>query len=462
MKHATLIALVLSALLLLCAHAQPSVTVTVAPTTAVTVAPTAAVTESPTTAVTEAPTTTVTESPTMALTIAPSPMPSSATSDSLLPPSPSSVPTTALEETAAPTGSATTKLSPAPSTTSVTTNSPTVATADAETPMPSTFAKTPVPTDLPSLAPAIFDDESPSKPGTPILTGQPASTTVSFRWVGSTDNVAVARYDIYDGPTLVGNTTTNSFTATNLSPNEQHSFTIVALDDSENESPASDSLVVHTLIQVDDFDDKDNVAEDNWGLWLSSCDGTLSNGGSSLQYLEGVGSSYDDSSFGARLDYEVDGGEWGFCNLFLDLNEARYKEGTFAVDLTMSNVTGIQFQLKGSEGSTVSLQLGTPLAEYNWIYYRYDLEPTSDWQTVSISFGEFIAEEGVPYTILNALESATTLVWEVSQVGRVGWFMIDNVDFMTSASNPEDVISGAVSLSLVVSMALTLVVGILI
>jgi len=313
------------------------------------------------------------------------------------------------------------------------------------------------------LAPVVFDDESPSKPGAPILTGQPASTTVSFGWAGSMDNVAVVHYDIYDGPTRIGNSTTNSFTATNLAPNEEHSFTVVALDASENESPASDSLVVHTLILVDDFDDKDNVAEDNWGLWLSSCDGTLSNGGSSLQYLEGVGSSYDDSSFGARLDYEVDGGEWGFCNLFLDLNEARYKEGTSAVDLTRSNVTGVQFQLQGSEGSTVSLQLGTPLADYNWIYYRYELEPTTEWQTVSISFGEFVAEEGVPYTILDALESAIALVWEVSQVGRVGWFTIDNVDFKTSASNPEDVISGAVSLSLIiVPIALTLVVGILI
>lgn len=459
----------------------PTMAATGAPTIAVTEAPAMAVTEAPAMAATKAPAMAVTGAPTGLSTSAPSPMPSLTTdstdaptvgegapkpsSGSLLPPSTSTVPT-AFEKTAVPTGSSTTEPSPMPSSlTTMMTKSPT-ASENEGTAMPSASAETAMPTDVltdsPSLAPTIFDDESPSKPGTPILIkGQKAATTVSFKWTGSMDNVAVTRYDIYDGPTLVGNATTNSFTATDLAPNEEHSFTVVALDASKNESPASNPLVVHTLILVDDFDDEDNVAEDNWGLWLASCDGTLSNGGSSLQYLEGVGSSYGDSSFGARLDYEIDGGEWGFCNLFLDFDETRYKEGTSAVDLTMSNVTGVQFQLQGSEGSTVSLQLGTPLAEYNWIYYRYDLTPSpDDWETVTVNFGEFVAEEGVPYTISDALKSATTLVWEVSQVGRVGWFMLDNVDFTTTASNPEDVISsGAVGLSLVVSIALSLVLG---
>lgn len=276
-----------------------------------------------------------------------------------------------------------------------------------------------------------------------------AATTVSFKWQGSTDNVAVIRYDIYDGATLVGNATTNSFTATDLTPNSEYSFTVVAMDAAENESPSSDPLEVVTLVQVDDFDDKDEVAEDKWGLWIASCDGTLSNGGSSLQYLPGFDGS------GARLDYEVDGGEWGYCNLFLDF------DGGASIDLTMSNVTGIQFNLQGSEGSTVALQLGTPLAEYNSIYYKYNLKPTPAWKTITVTFDQFVAEEGVPYTLSEALESATTLVWEVSQVGRVGWFMLDNVDFRTTASNPEDATSGATGLSLIVSIIISLSVGIL-
>jgi hypothetical protein len=232
---------------------------------------------------------------------------------------------------------------------------------------------------------------------------------------------------------------------------------VVALDAAENKSPASGPLEVHTTVIVDNFDDDDNVAEDDWGLWYATCNGTLGNGGSSLQYLAGYDWGYNpdgSNSSGAQVDYEVDGGEWGFCNLFLEFNEARYTND--GVDLTASNITGVQFQLQGSEGSTVYLQLGTQLAEWNWLYYKYELKPKPGFKTIKVNFGEFVAEDGVPYKISDALASATTLVWEVSQVGRAGWFMLDNVDFTTTESHPEDITSGATSLSFVVSIFISL------
>jgi hypothetical protein len=252
---------------------------------------------------------------------------------------------------------------------------------------------------------------------------------------------------------LIGNATKNRYTATGLVPSKDYAFTVVALDAADNESPSSSPLEVHTTVLVDNFDDNDNVAEDSWGLWFATCNGTLMNGGSSIQYLGGYDWGYNpdgSNSSGARLDYEVDGGEWGFCNLFLEFNEARYTND--GVDLTASNITGVQFQMEGSEGSTVSLQLGTPLADWNWIYYKYELRPSPGWKTIKVNFGDFVAEDEVPYSISDALASATTLVWEVSQVGRVGWFMIDNVDFTTTESHPGDVTSGAMSLSFVASI----------
>jgi hypothetical protein len=313
----------------------------------------------------------------------------------------------------------------APTTTSpVASSNPSAAPTTSGTMVP-TESLTTDSTNLPSSESSISDDEAPSVPGTPILTDL-ASTTVSFKWTGSTDDGAVVRYDIYDGVTLVGSATTNSFTATDLSPKTEYTFTVVALDAQKNESPASDPLQVATLIMMDNFHDEDNVAEDNWGLWFSTCDGTLSNGGSDLQYLAGF------DGFGARLDYEVDSGEWGFCNLFLDFDDGS------TVDLTLSNISGVQFELQGSEGSILSLQVGTPLPQDNWIYYMKNLKPTPSWTTVTVTFDELIAESGVPYTISEALQNAVTLVWEVSDVGHVGWFMIDNVDFTMTASSDDN------------------------
>jgi hypothetical protein len=57
------------------------------------------------------------------------------------------------------------------------------------------------------------------------------------------------------------------------------------------------------------------------------------------------------------------------------------------------------------------------------------------WTTVTAAFDEFVADNGVSYTLTEALENAVTLVWEVSDVEQVGWFMIDNVDFTTTASS---------------------------
>jgi Carbohydrate binding domain (family 11) len=447
MKQTTVEALILSALLL-CAHAQDAPSVSspnpsAMPMTIGTAAPTTAI-SSPIT-----PPLLTTDSPTG--TVAASPMPTAGSLTSAPTTSGTAVPTTPLSTpmpsstTDSPTGAV--AASPMPTAGSPPlTDSPTGAVV--ASPMPT--AGSPPPTDLstgtPTLAPSIFDDESPSVAGTPILTGL-AATTVSFKWTSSTDNVAVIRYDIYDGVMIVGNATTNSFKAIDLTPNSAYSFTIVAIDAAENESNASDPLEVVTLVQVDDFDDNNTEAKDNWGFWLTSCDGTLSNGGSSLQYLPGFDGS------GARLDYEVDGGEWGLCNLYLDFDAGD------SIDLTRFNITGVQFNLQGSEGSTVALQLDTPLADYNWLYYKYNLNPTPAWKTITVTFDQFVAEEEVPYTISEALQSATSLVWEVSQVGRVGWFMLDNVDFRTTASNPEDATSGAMSYSWAVSIIISLFVG---
>jgi hypothetical protein len=45
-------------------------------------------------------------------------------------------------------------------------------------------------------------------------------------------------------------------------------------------------------------------------------------------------------------------------------------------------------------------------------------------------------DEDIPYSLSQALQSATSLVWENSNVGQGGWVLIDDVDFLTPASKP--------------------------
>lgn len=72
------------------------------------------------------------------------------------------------------------------------------------------------------------------------------ATSATVSWTASTDNVAVAGYDVYRNNVLVGSTATTSYTDTSLSPNTTYSYTIKAKDAVPNVSAASAVLTVTT------------------------------------------------------------------------------------------------------------------------------------------------------------------------------------------------------------------------
>jgi chitodextrinase len=71
-------------------------------------------------------------------------------------------------------------------------------------------------------------------------------TNLALSWSPSTDNVAVTRYEIFSGNKLVGTSEIHAFTAANLEPNSEYTFTVKAVDASGNRSAASAALVVRT------------------------------------------------------------------------------------------------------------------------------------------------------------------------------------------------------------------------
>lgn len=89
------------------------------------------------------------------------------------------------------------------------------------------------------------DTTAPTVPANLLSTAK-TDTTVSLSWTASTDDVGVAGYDIYQGTTLAGSSTTTSFTVTGLTANTAYSFTVKARDAAGNASSASNPLTITT------------------------------------------------------------------------------------------------------------------------------------------------------------------------------------------------------------------------
>ncbi|WP_395057686.1 reprolysin-like metallopeptidase [Flavobacterium sp.] len=96
------------------------------------------------------------------------------------------------------------------------------------------------------------DTVAPSAPTTLAASGT-TQTTTNLSWTASTDNVGVAGYDIYQGTTLKGSTTTaTTFAITGLTASTAYTFSVKAKDAAGNISAESNVVSVTTLAPVSD------------------------------------------------------------------------------------------------------------------------------------------------------------------------------------------------------------------
>lgn len=95
------------------------------------------------------------------------------------------------------------------------------------------------------------DTTAPTAPATLTASGT-TQTTTNLSWTASTDNVAVTGYDVYQGATLKGSTTTaTTFAVTGLTASTAYAFTVKAKDAAGNISAASNTANVTTLAASD-------------------------------------------------------------------------------------------------------------------------------------------------------------------------------------------------------------------
>ncbi|WP_035091903.1 fibronectin type III domain-containing protein, partial [Aquimarina macrocephali] len=72
------------------------------------------------------------------------------------------------------------------------------------------------------------------------------ATTVDLSWTASTDNVGVTEYEIFQGGSSIGTSTTTSFSVTGLTASTAYSFTVKAKDAAGNVSANSNVANVTT------------------------------------------------------------------------------------------------------------------------------------------------------------------------------------------------------------------------
>ncbi|MBK9224710.1 MAG: fibronectin type III domain-containing protein [Flavobacterium sp.] len=95
------------------------------------------------------------------------------------------------------------------------------------------------------------DTTAPSAP-TSLTASGTTETSTNLSWIASTDNVGVTGYDVYQGATLKGSTTTaTTFAVSGLSASIAYTFSVKAKDSAGNISTSSNTVNVTKLTPAD-------------------------------------------------------------------------------------------------------------------------------------------------------------------------------------------------------------------
>ncbi len=97
---------------------------------------------------------------------------------------------------------------------------------------------------------AATDTTPPSTP-TGLSASAVSSSAITLTWTASTDNVAVAAYNVYRGSVLAASVTTTGYADTGLAASTAYTYSVAAVDTSGNVSARSTTASATTLAPVD-------------------------------------------------------------------------------------------------------------------------------------------------------------------------------------------------------------------
>ncbi|WP_438426608.1 fibronectin type III domain-containing protein [Aquimarina macrocephali] len=117
------------------------------------------------------------------------------------------------------------------------------------------------------------DTQAPSAPGS-LAASNIGATTVDLSWTASTDNIGVTEYEIFQGGSSIGTSTTTSFSVTGLTASTAYSFTVKAKDAAGNVSANSNVANVTTTATpgcagINSFPYSESF-ESDFGVWTNA------------------------------------------------------------------------------------------------------------------------------------------------------------------------------------------------
>jgi fibronectin type 3 domain-containing protein len=113
-----------------------------------------------------------------------------------------------------------------------------------------------------NTAKTLADNSYPTAPSNLEYRGS-TLTSVQLQWKAGADNGGIRRYDIYANGVKMFSTTATSFNVTHLDSLKSYTFTVRAVDNSENASPPSNQVTAFTHRQGINY--KYYTTTSNWG-----------------------------------------------------------------------------------------------------------------------------------------------------------------------------------------------------
>ncbi len=289
------------------------------------------------------------------------------------------------------------------------------------------------------IEPAIVDEENPTEP-TNLTASNTTANQTTLTWNESTDNVGVTAYDVYQDGVVVQTASDTTTVVTGLTPETTYSFSVIAKDAAGNESAASNSINVSTLVAgpgclnglIAPYSESFENGIGDWTQasgddldWIINTDGTPSNAtgpsnavdGSSYIYVEASGNGTGYPSKQAILNSPC-----------LDLNDAT--AATFSFQYHMfgaSDFGSLDVEASSDDGAT-----------WTSVWNRSGSQENS-WQNATIDLSAYLG-----FGLQLRFVRVTGGTWRADAA-------IDNIQFTVGGGTPApggDCATGDITLSL--------------
>ncbi|MDV7187518.1 endonuclease [Lutibacter sp. TH_r2] len=225
----------------------------------------------------------------------------------------------------------------------------------------------------------IIDTEDPSTI-TDLTSSNITSSSVDLDWTASTDNFGVTSYEIFQDGSLIGTSTTNSYSVSGLTSETSYSFTVYAKDAAGNTSTVSNTEMVTTLeISVIGgmyFQGFEGTANDTWNYSITptNCNDSNNDVWDVVSSVGSISTANTDSYFFGVKDLEgncgtSDGGTISFSAA--DLSNYTDVTLSFAInvvgyDVSYNDIITYEIFHDNVSQGAITITVGNPYSTSGW------------------------------------------------------------------------------------------------